>query len=230
MSILSTKFTAITLVVRLTTSVAACLAFGVGEAGAISVILADTTGEDNFGEPDFYGVNFSSGSGSIQSITYNLRAGADNDALFDFSSSRTGYGPVVDTNSLNGISASNITFSPNSGTTPTLTVSFAPSSFGVGDSFRFGADTDFLASASLESGGSFGAQAVSFIVTLEDGSFGSTTFSPLNDTQSVATVSTQAVPFEFSPGLGLLALGAYFVGSTLRQKLKNQKMFVFSNK
>lgn len=45
----------------------------------------------------------------------------------------------------------------------------------------------------------------------------------LYDLQSIRFSKTQAVPFEFSPGLSILALGALFAAERLKSKLQHQK-------
>ncbi|EDX74478.1 type I secretion target GGXGXDXXX repeat protein domain protein [Coleofasciculus chthonoplastes PCC 7420] len=158
-----------------------------------ATIIADTTGGNNYYDSDFYGISFDQGlpDSYIQSVTLDLRAGSDTNAFFDFPGGNSPFGPVLST--LNGLNASDVTFTPNTGISPTLTLNFAPNSFGVGDSLRFGADTDWLSGGfgiSSESGGAFGAQDVSFTVTLQDGTSFLSTFDTVSSTQSIAEIST----------------------------------------
>ncbi len=154
-----------------------------------TTIIADTTGSTNLFDPDFYGISFDQGLPNtyIKSVTFDLSAGGDADANFDPSQRLS---PV----DLVGLTASDISFSPDSGFDfPTVTINFAPDSFGVGDSFRFSIDTDSLSGGSgisSNSGGAFGLQDVSFEVTLQDGTSFVSTFDTVSSTQSIAEIST----------------------------------------
>lgn len=156
-----------------------------------ATISADATGSNTYLDSDFYGISFDQGlpDSYIQSVTLDLQAGSDTNAFFDLSGFAS-FGPVL--SNLVGINSSDVTFTPNSDTS-TLTLNFTPNSFGVGDSLRFGADTDFLSGGfgiSSESGGAFGAQDVSFEITLQDGTSFVSTFDTVSSTQSVVEIST----------------------------------------
>lgn len=212
---------------------AALIALGAGGAAQAATIFADTTGTDNNEDPSFYGVSFLEGSlnSFIQSISYNLSV--DPDAFFDFDGDSNfvdATAPVIDLSSLVGLTASDISFSfanPVGGDPDhpsLLTINFAPSSFGVGDSFRFAADTDFLVSAPAP-GSVFGIAGVPFSVTLENGTSGSTTFAQVSSTRSEATVFIDDTPTDVpepASVLGLLAVSACGVGSTLKRKQKQK--------
>jgi len=189
----------------------ACVAVLVGMAGQgqAGVINFDVAGESNASADDFYGITFTSGSTSefIASIKYTLPSG-----VFDALS----VVPTQNVNvaSLNGLTLPDISFNPphSVGTNgPELTVSFVASSFGVGDSFRFGYDVDGLL-GSNSNAEPFGIQSVLVEVKLENGSTGSDTFAVVNpapdglSTAEVTTGATAAVPEPSS--LALLAMGA----------------------
>jgi hypothetical protein len=83
-----------------------------------------------------------------------------------------------------------------------LTVDFAPGTFGVGDSFRFGADIDDLGS---KLGGVFGAGAT-FSVTLGSGASGTVPFHTVTSVASTATVTDADFAPVPEPGTFLLVL------------------------
>jgi hypothetical protein len=122
-----------------------------------AIIQADATGANNYTTTDFWGVGFASGSGFIQSVTFDLSADAD--AYFDFDGAAT-YGdvtyPVI--GALTGLVEGDIGFalSGSIGGDPLraqfLTFNFAPDSFGVGDIFRFSADTENFVGDALRPG------------------------------------------------------------------------------
>jgi hypothetical protein len=188
----------------------------------------DATGADALDDPDFWGMRITGGTVTqfIESVTINLRGGTDTDAFFDFNDDRpggAGSGPEVDTTSLNGIASDKITFSPNTGNPSALTIAFATNSFGIGDSFRFGADIDRLAAdGDTDRGGSLGFKEVTVSATLKSGQVLNGVFIQQDDpNQSIATLSSgsAAVPFEFSPALGIL-LSAGLLGTHQLRKLK----------
>src|SRR5262245_16406749 len=155
-----------------------------------ALILATTEGFAG-STPDFYGVRFEQGDAgtTISSVSFTLPADA-------FTSPA-----VLDLASLVGLTPADITFSGDE--TRSLTVRFAPGSFGVGDSFHFDAAAEVGGS---RLGGAFGAGAT-FSATLEDGSGAST---PFRTNTSVDSLATLQVP-EPSAFL-ILSLAALSVG------------------
>jgi hypothetical protein len=140
--------------------------------------FADTT-------PDFYHVEFQGGGpgSSIASVTFTLSSG-----FFDFdgeTSFMDATAPVLHLPSLSGLTSADITFSFAGDHPTSLTASFTPGSFGVGDSFRFAADADNLGS---KLGGVFGAGAT-VAVTLASGLSGSAPFRTNTSVDSLATVT-----------------------------------------
>ncbi|MDY7015917.1 MAG: PEP-CTERM sorting domain-containing protein, partial [Cyanobacteriota bacterium] len=192
----------------------------VGSAGA-ATIVADTTGSDDFFDSDFYGISFLAGKVGdyIQSIVFDLRASGNPNAQFDFmpGSPDDPFGPVFGSGV--GLNAGDVTFTPNNTSgSPTLTLDFAANSFGVGDSLRFGADTDFLVNPNslFDNGGEFGDDGVGISVTLQNGLSGDAIFSKVSTTQSQATVDIPHVP-EPTSTISLLALGILGAGSMLKR-------------
>ncbi|MCB1802732.1 MAG: tandem-95 repeat protein, partial [Gammaproteobacteria bacterium] len=122
---------------------------------------------------------------SISQIRINLRAGIDNDAIFDVSGSGS-YGPTLGT--LAGLNPGDVTFSPSSGGTdsPVLQLDFAAGSFAVGDTVRFGVDTDNLGS---DTGADFASRGVTFTVTFSDGSVETVQYGSDGASGSVATAT-----------------------------------------
>lgn len=220
---------ALTLAKKLSTVAvgAAIVTLGTIGSAQAATIFADTTGSDNYVDNDFYGISFLAGNigDYIQSIVFDLRAGGNPKAQFDFAagSPDAPYGPVFGGGV--GLNASDVTFVPNNTSgSPTLTLNFAANSFGVGESFRFGADTDFLVDllSLSDTGGEFGDEGVGVFVTLQNGLSGSATFSNISSAKSQATVNiadSTSVP-EPASTLSLLALGTLGAGSILQRKSK----------
>ncbi|MCP5422565.1 MAG: retention module-containing protein [Chromatiaceae bacterium] len=125
------------------------------------------------------------GSVSVSRISIDLRAGGDSNAIFDTVGSNS-YGPALGT--LVGIGAGDITFSPASGQSdsPVLTIDFVDGSFGVGDTIRFGVDTDGLGG---DTGADFATSGVVFTVTFSDGSVVAVPYSSDGASGSAATAS-----------------------------------------
>lgn len=192
-----------------TTTLVTALVLVLGIVGQVNAweIFADTTGEDNISTPDFYGIDFLSGSGGdfIQSITYNISATPG--AYFDFNGGQN-YGdssePVIDT--LVGLVAEDITFdflNPVGGEPlhpARLRLNFAASSFGVGDSLRFAADTDWFVSDDPTPGRVFGQASAPISALLFGGAGGTANFAVVSPTRSEATIPEPAT-------LSLLAIG-----------------------
>lgn len=104
-----------------------------------AVISADATGFDS-GHHDFWGVSFDSGSGFIQSVSFDVSNITG--MQFDFNPLTAPFlgAPVL--GSKNGLTDQDISIDFN-GTNPTLlTFHFEQDSFSSGESFRFQADTD----------------------------------------------------------------------------------------
>ena len=159
-----------------------------------AVIVADTTGADTFTSADFYGIDFASGAGAIQSVLYDLSV--DGDAFFDFdgaSSYNDETAPVLGT--LSGLVAGDISFVlVDDALHPTqVRVDFAPGSFQAGDSMRFAMDTDFLFSDPAP-GSVFGDAGVPITVTLYGGFSETANFVRISDTQSVVTLNVVPEP------------------------------------
>ena len=159
------------------------------------VVVGDTTGTDNFTTSDFYGVALSGGSGFVESVSWDLSV--DGDAFFDFDGSGSfmdGTDAILDFGSLMGIDASDITFVwTDIENHPTLlTAEFAPGSFSAGDSFRFGADTDFLTDPAP--GSAFGDSGVIFNVNFASGESVSGVFQTVGADQSIVTLTSSAIP------------------------------------
>jgi hypothetical protein len=171
----------------------------------------------------------------VKSIWIDLAAGGDDDAYFDYS----GFAPTLSLGSLQGVTESDITFTPLAGTevlspsfnpddgdTSLLQISFAAGSFGIGDSFQFGAETDFLTEDARDDGDDFAQAGVAITLELEDGSMETVTFSEVenNHSQIVQSIVYAAdtpdpveVPEPFSV-FGLLAVGVLGGVSLKRSK------------
>ncbi len=189
-----------------------------------TVITADTTGSDNVSTPDFYGVQFLSGpvSSFIQSVTWDISS--DTNAFFDFDGAGS-FGnatlPVVGARV--GLTMADISFTligavgGNSQHPNILRANFFPGSFGIGDSFRFGADTDFFVFDPAP-GSVFGNGGAVFSVLLESGQSASSNFVVVNTQQSLATVNVnqQAVPEPSS--LIIFVIGTFVSSAFVRSR------------
>lgn len=190
--------------------------------------VANAKGDNNKNDPDFYSFAIEDAGDTsdvfVKSVFIDLAAGGDNDAYFDFS----GFSPTLNLDSLQGVEASDITFTslegsevlatsfnPEDGDTSLLQISFAEGSFGIGDSFQFGAETDFLTEDVRDDGDDFARAGVALTIELEDGSMETVTFSEVanNHSQVVQSIVYAAdtpdpveVPEPFSV-LGLLTVG-----------------------
>ena len=101
---------------------------------------------------------------AIASITLDLRAGTDPNAVFDTAGGGSS-APAIGADT-NGINSGDVSFvAPDA--SPTLTVNFAAGSFTTGDEFWFGVDIDNLGS---DTGADFGNAGVGVQITLSDGS------------------------------------------------------------
>jgi hypothetical protein len=204
---------------------AVLILFSVPAFGA--TVGAWTEGTDNYVDPEFYGVEYMEGRQDeyIGSITYDITVVSG--AFFDFDGDAC-FGnatyPVLAT--LVGLNAADITWEfldPVEGFNATepdlgdwldpfgggrdplhparLVFHFAAGSFGVGDSFTFGADTDWFVSDPAP-GSVFGAAASPFTVTLETGPSETEVFTVVSDVLSVVTVIvtdiTAAEPSDWS--------------------------------
>ena len=175
-------------------SVGLAIAFAlVGTAAAQSVEM-DTTGEDNLTDPRYYGVQFNSAGAYSGIASISLDISADIDAVFDLDGVSNFGGatePVVDLGSLNGLTAGDITWSFVGSNPNVITASFAPGSFGVGDSFRFAAETDLFVADPCK-GGNFATGGALFSVQFEDGPLVTVPFVQITIEESVATAEPSA--------------------------------------
>ena len=173
-------------------------------------IFADTNGQNNATTAEFYGIEFLSGSVEqfIQSVTYDLSVDAG--AFFDLDGGQN-FGrktePYLGT--LVGLTAGNITFDlldPVDGDPlhpARLRFNFTADSFGVGDSLRFAADTDFFVSDPAP-GSVFGQAGAPISATMFGGAFGSANFAVVSDTRSEAIITPEPATVALL-GLGSLA-------------------------
>ncbi|MEM9416339.1 MAG: MYXO-CTERM sorting domain-containing protein [Planctomycetota bacterium] len=172
---------------------------------------ADDHYGNSYGNDLFWGIDFAAGEAGtfIQSVTIDLRAGSDANAYFDLSGGAFGsggaYGPAI--GQLNGLNASDVSFSPENGDSSTLTLTFDAGTFGVGDSIRFGADTDRL--GWNDDGADPGRKGVGFTVTFEDGSSYTTRFFKTSGWTSEANVyhDCTAIPTPGAAAMGMILLG-----------------------
>lgn len=179
------------------------------------------------GADNFFTISFDQGRADefVESILFDLSADADavfdNQDFFSFSSA-----PEVGSSS--GITAADIRFSPvtradfnNPSPTRRLEISFAPGSFGLGDFFSFGVDTngvgddivaEFASLSSLtndaietfnDTGSDFGNSLATFSVVLEGGNATTVRFEDIGNYTSVAQaiVETEIDSLNDSTGL-----------------------------
>ncbi len=114
--------------------------------GTVAEVLVDTNGSTPYSTDDFFLVDFASGplGMSLSSLTMDL---SPVDAFLD--PTPTDPGAVgtpfaLNTASMSGITASDLTVSGDTDGSQLLTIDFAPGSFTEGDSFRFGIDADLF--------------------------------------------------------------------------------------
>jgi hypothetical protein len=172
----------------------------------------------------------------IKSIQIDLAAGGDNDAYFDYS----GLAPLLNLGSLQGLTDSDITFTPLAGTpvlapsfnpedgdSSVLQISFAAGSFGIGDSFQFGAETDYLTDDVRDDGDDFARAGVAITLELEDGSVETVSFSEVqnNHSRAVQSIIYAAEPPEPVAEVPepLSVLGLFTVGTLGRLTLKRSQ-------
>ncbi len=216
---------------------------GIPQAAALESIVAITAGPNNFAPippavnptpqqildfelaKNYYSVAYTSGASFIQSVTFDLSA--DTDAFFDFDGDIGSLNyqttPVLGT--LTGLipgdisSAGSNFVSGNPLHPATLTFNFAPGSFGPGDAFSWGADTEFFVRDVPTPGGVFGQGGAIFSAVLESGQSSSLPFFTLNEFVSVAAISICPCPVPLPPALLLFGSGLLGVwGLHRRQK------------
>ncbi len=179
------------------------------DAAVVSVVATGNNTSSN--ETSFLQFRFASGSGYIQSIVLNLRAGGDPDAVFDAAGSSgigsTGgssdgeWGPTITAIGGSSISATP-TFSSGNGA---MTLSFGTGTFSAGEGFNLGIDIDRMANgrgnSSQGGGGTFDDRGVTATITFEDGRTQTVTFASVDSVTSGATVT-------FTDGNDVLSGGA----------------------
>lgn len=179
-----------------------------GVANAALVVTGDTTGSDNQTTAGFYGVAVTGTTGEfVSSVTYDLSV--DPGSFFDFDGDATfnnATAPVIATGSLTGLTGGDISFSFLGNQPTSLTINFAPNTFGAGDSFRFGADTDFLGTDPAP-GSVFGDAAVPLRVTFQGGGTSSAPFvTTIPGQQSRVVVPEPGGAAVFAAAVGGLAV------------------------
>ncbi|WP_193219850.1 LamG-like jellyroll fold domain-containing protein, partial [Desulfoluna spongiiphila] len=131
------------------------------------------------------GIQFTNNASlSILAVTIDLRAGVDQDAVFD-PSGYYGFGPYIG-GQTSGISSDDVTFSFSEDHSQ-MTITFAPGSFSSQDEFRFGIDTDLL---NNDKGVDYGKQDVGITVSLSDGTEVSGTYDHQGNTSHVTIDGT----------------------------------------
>lgn len=151
----------------------------------------------------------------IKEVTLDLRAGSDTNAYFDLSGGDKGdkaFGPKI--GKLDGLSKSDVTFTPDTEKSSTLTLTFKDGAFKAGDRIWFGADTDNLGDNNASS---VGWRGVGISVTFGNGVTYSSQFSEYARCLSKSTIKAKdccgptAIPTPSAAGLGFLMLGGLAV-------------------
>jgi hypothetical protein len=218
------------------------LVSGIPQAVAVESIAAITAGPNNFAPippainptlqqildfelaKNYYSVAYTSGGSFIQSVSFDLRA--DSNSFFDFDgdvgSLNSQATPVLGT--LTGLTSGDIGFifsnlvSGIAGHPATLTFTFAPGSFGPGDSFSWGADTEFFVRDVPTPGGVFGEGGAIFAAVIESGQSSSLPFFTINEFVSVAAISICPCPVPLPPALLLFGSGLLGVWGFKRRR------------
>lgn len=151
----------------------------------------------------------------IKEVCIDLRAGSDTDAYFDLSgagANGSAFGPKI--GKLDGLSSSDVTFTPGSGKSSKLILTFEDGAFKVGDQIWFGADIDKLYN---DDANSVGYRGVGLTVTFGNGSSYSSSFAKYSKGLSKAKVEADdccggtVIPTPSAVGLGALMLGGVVV-------------------
>jgi hypothetical protein len=187
-----------------------------------ATIFAVAAGNDTHSTPDMYEIAFTSGAVGEFVASVSIDLGADPDAFFDFDAIGSFAGatsPVF--GAMGGLVGGDITpvfgnFIDGDPQHPSLlTFNFLAGSFGIGDFFRFAADTDFFVSEPAP-GSAFGEAPAVFSVVLQGGAAGSDAFDVVNISLSFARVTiTPSAPEPAT--LVLLGLGAGAVARRRRR-------------
>lgn len=238
MSTASLQFTAKSLLkLTLVTAATVAVNFATPEVARGAVLSFEARGLDSglnsaFERNNFFGVTFNSAPVGtfVESVTFDLSP--DSNAFFDITPgflSPGSFGFDFEVGSASGLSVSEITrsVSPDN---KKLTLTFAGGAFSVGDSFRFGIDTDRVGSSFLgldlfDPGVDFGLAGTLVSAVLSNGTSGATTFEPVSfifPSQSVAVldIDDPEVVAEPTSVVGLLALAAVGASSTFARKKK----------
>jgi hypothetical protein len=185
-----------------------------------ATITFDATGTDPAFVPatnsgpgiDFWGIQFDSGAGFIESVRFDITVVSN--IYFDFDGSEGGatapiFGPLVGLN-VGDISHSWSNLVAGPGTPAILDLTFDPGTFEAGDSLRFSMDVDgWMLGTPLDPGGEFGIVGMPVSVSMYGGSAGSAPFVEVISEQAIAVVEIVPEPTALilaGIGLSLIAM------------------------